>query len=363
MRQTLTLSLMIAVMVVATGCTRDDLSRALATRAAAAAGEVAQEAAALEALPATSVATASAAPGQIAAAGISSPMTVSLLATFPALVATPTPVPTTAPTQSPTTRPPTAPTAAPPSATTVKPTVAATASPTAVPTVAAAATATATTAPTAAATDEGYLQPGGRVSMMLFERERASYLVRGRAGDALVLIVRPESRLDASLAFYAGDQTGVSDRRRMLASADRGGRGEIEVLMYSPDEDGTYTYIVRSGDTRGKFAAALYSLLDPAPGVLLQEAGSLAAGEAMEYAAASEPGHGILIMVRPADSSNLILDLFNEAGERVTTSNYTGRGGLETAYAVPAFPMSYTIRVRAAANEPSDYHIAIVSMR
>jgi hypothetical protein len=67
-------------------------------------------------------------------------------------------------------------------------------------------------------------------------------------------------------------------------------------------------------------------------------------------------------MVDPTDTSDVALDILGADGAVLTTSNYSGPGGVEVAYVLPLGTTNYTIQVREANGGASSFVVAVVTL-
>lgn len=205
--------------------------------------------------------------------------------------------------------------------------------------------------------------PGQVDTATLAEGGSRAYLIDGVQFQPQVLFVEPVRELDVALASYAGDQTGqLPEGGAPLSSADNALAGRPEVLVLSPESSGTYTFVVRATSGAGEFTAHLYSPTAAALGMAVQQPDTLGAGETKSYSVTSRGARPVLVMVDPTDLSDVAIDILDANGGLLTTSNFGGAGGIETAYVLPMGTTSYTVNVREANGQPSSYNVAIVTM-
>jgi hypothetical protein len=282
-----------------------------------------------------------------------------------AIADTPTTAPATAepPTEAPTEA--ALPTLPPPTAAPEQPTATAETAPTAAASPTSEPTPT-SEPPTAAPGGEGFA-PGQQDTATLAEGQSKAYLYNGTQFQPAVLFVEPESELDVALAVYAGDATGGTPGSPPLAQADNTLAGRPEILVLSPDASGQFTFVVTAVSVaeaggQGAFTAHLYSPTTAAMGMAVQQADTLAAGEAKTYAVTSRGPRPVLAMVDPTDTSDVALDILDANGAVLTTSNYSGPGGIEVGYVLPLGTTNYIIQVRESTGAASTYVVAIVTL-
>jgi hypothetical protein len=221
-------------------------------------------------------------------------------------------------------------------------------------------TETATPEPTAAT----LFAPGSQEGGSLAEGGAMAYLVNARRFQPVILFVEPTNELNVALTAYVGDQTGQTTPEGVspVAEADNTLAGRPEILVLSPEGDGLYTLVVRAASGQGSFAAHLYDLTTPAPGAAVQQADALAAGETKAYAVTSNGARPVIAVVNPTDQSDAALDVIGSDGTLLTTANFGGPGGVETAYVLPLGTTSYTVNVREANGGPSAFQVLIVTL-
>jgi hypothetical protein len=218
--------------------------------------------------------------------------------------------------------------------------------------------------PTAEPTAVSLFAPGQQDGGSLAAGEAEAYLVDGRRFQPLILFVEPTNELNVALAAYVGDQTAQTMPEGVTppAAVDNALAGRPEVLVLSPEADGLYTFVVRAAAGEGSFAAHLYDLITPAPGIAVQQPDTLLAGEEKMYNITSRGPRPVIAVADPADQSDIALDILDANGTLLTTANYSGPGGVETAYVLPLGETAYTVNVREANGGPATYQILVITV-
>ncbi len=206
--------------------------------------------------------------------------------------------------------------------------------------------------------------PGQQDGASLFAGGTIAYLVDGRPFQPYILFVEPSNELNVALAAYVGDQTGQTTPEGVtpLASADNALAGRPEILVLSPESPGLFTLVVRSAAGEGTFNAHLFDLTTPARGVVIQQPDALEAGVEKMYPVTSNGPRPIIVVADPSDQSDIALDILGDDGTILTTANYSGAGGVETAYVLPLGTTAYTVKVREANGGPSSYQIIVIAL-
>ena len=190
-----------------------------------------------------------------------------------------------------------------------------------------------------------------------------SYLVQGRPFAPIILFVEPENNLDVALAAYSGDLSGqTTPAVTALAAADNALAGRPEILVLSPESDGMFTFVVRATSGEGNFVAHLFDLTTPAPGVVIQQPDMLAAGTEKVYTVTSRGARPVIVVIDPTDQSDVALDVMGADNALLTTANYGGPGGAETAYVLPLGTVAYSIKIREVNNGPAAFQILVIAM-
>ena len=216
--------------------------------------------------------------------------------------------------------------------------------------------------PTAAPSGELFA-PGQVDGATLAGGGATSYLVQGRRFAPVILFVEPQNPLDVALAAYSGDLSGQTTPAGVaLASADNALAGRPEILVLSPESDGLFTCVVRAASGEGNFTAHLFDLTTPAPGVVIQQADTLAAGTEKVYSVTSRGARPLIVVVDPTDESDLALDVIGTDNALLTTANYGGPGGAETAYVLPLGTATYAIKIREANSGAAAFQILVIAM-
>ncbi len=230
----------------------------------------------------------------------------------------------------------------------------------------------ATTAPTAEATSAvasptaaagNLFAPGQVDGATLAAGAAVSYQVQGRRFAPIILFVEPENNLDVALAVYGGDLSGqTTPEVTALAAADNALAGRPEILVLSPESDGLFTFVIRAASGEGSFAAHLFDLTTPAPGVVIQQPDMLAAGTEKVYSVTSRGARPVIAVVDPTDQSDVALDVMGADNALLTTANYGGAGGAETAYVLPLGTVAYSLKIREVNNGPAAFQILVIAM-
>jgi hypothetical protein len=223
---------------------------------------------------------------------------------------------------------------------------------------------TATMLPTPVPSPASFFGPGQQDGASLADGSAMTYLVQGTAFQPLILFVEPTNELNVALSAYRGDVSNQTTPEGVtpLASADNTLAGRPEILVLSPEVNGVYTLVVRAAAGEGSFIAHLFDLTTPAPGVVVQQPDTLATGGEKSYNVTSNGPRPVIAVADPTDQSDLALDILSADGTVLTTANFSGPGGVETAYVLPLGTTTYTIRVREANGGASEFQIAVIAL-
>ena len=218
--------------------------------------------------------------------------------------------------------------------------------------------------PTAEPTTVSLFAPGQQDGGSLAAGQATAYLVDARRFQPLILFAEPTNELNIALAAYVGDQTQQTMPEGITppAAADNAMAGRPEILVLSPEADGLYTFVVRAIAGEGSFAVRLYDLTTPASGIAVQQPDTLAAGEEKSYTVTSRGPRPVIAVADPTDQSDLALDILGADGTLLTTANYSGPGGVETAYVLPLGETTYTVRIREANGGPAAFQILVITL-
>lgn len=206
--------------------------------------------------------------------------------------------------------------------------------------------------------------PGRQTGTSLPAGGAMAYLVDGRPFQPYILFVEPSNELNVALAAYVGDQTGQTTPEGVtpLAAADNALAGRPEILVLSPESPGLFTLVVRAMAGEGSFNAHLFDLTTPARGVVIQQDDALDAGVEKMYPVTSNGPRPVIVVADPSDQSDIALDILGDDGTILTTANYSGPGGVETAYVLPLGATSYTVKVREVNGGPANYQIIVIAL-
>jgi hypothetical protein len=218
--------------------------------------------------------------------------------------------------------------------------------------------------PTTEPTVVSLFGPGQQTTATLEAGGSSTYLYQGIRFQPVVLFVEPENELNIALAAYAGDVTGQTTPEGLtsLASADNALAGRSEILVLSPEADGLFTFVLRAVSGQGNYTAHLYDLTTPAPGMAVQQPDSFDAGQERTYTVTSRGTRPVIAIADPVDQSDIALDVLGADGALLTTANFSGPGGVETAYVLPLGVTDYTFRIREVNGGPSAFNVAIIAM-
>lgn len=218
--------------------------------------------------------------------------------------------------------------------------------------------------PTAEPTVASLFAPGQQDGASLTAGESRAYLVDARRFQPLILFIEPSNELDVALTAYVGDQTGQTTPEGVTppVAADNALAGRPEILVLSPETDGLHTLVVRAVAGEGSIAAHLYDLTTPAPGVAVQQPDTLSPGTEKIYAVTSRGPRPVIAVADPTDQSDLALDILAADGTLLTTANFGGAGGVETAYVLPLGATSYNVKVREANGGTAAFQILVVTL-
>ena len=213
-------------------------------------------------------------------------------------------------------------------------------------------------------TPNSLFAPGQQDGTTLVAGGSQAYLIEGRRFEPFVLFVEPANELDIGLVAYTGNQSGQTTPEGIApaVAADNALAGRPEILVLSPESDGLYTLVVHAVSGEGSFVARLFDLTTPAPGVVVQQPDMLSAGAEKLYGVASHGARPVIAVADPADQSDIALDILAEDGTLLTTANYSGPGGVETAYVPPLGTLNYTVKVREANNGASSFQILVIAL-
>lgn len=206
--------------------------------------------------------------------------------------------------------------------------------------------------------------PGQQTGTSLPAGGSMAYLVDGRPFQPYILFVEPSNELNVALAAYVGDQTGQTTPEGVTppAAADNALAGRPEILVLSPESPGLFTLVVRAVAGEGSFNAHLFDLTTPARGVVIQQPDTLDAGVEKMYPVTSNGPRPVIVVADPSDQSDIALDILGEDGTILTTANYSGAGGVETAYVLPLGATTYTVKVREANGGSASYQIIVIAL-
>lgn len=265
---------------------------------------------------------------------------------------TPVPTPTEEPTATaepptPTPDPPTA-TAEPPTST-PEPTV--TAEPTATPTV---------------VVESAPLAPGQVATKSLAGEAFDLYTFTGTQFRPLLIFVEVGSDFDVSAAVYEGEITtaGALEESTPLSEADAGTEGAPEILVFTPEENGQYSLVIRgtAGGEAGIYFVHLFDALTAIDeSTPLEDA--LAAGETKSYTVESNGRRPILVFVDPTDRSDLSIAVSDPDGNVVAEADFSGSLSAEALYVLPRQTTTYTVTISEVNDAAATYNLLIVALQ
>ena len=80
------------------------------------------------------------------------------------------------------------------------------------------------------------------------------------------------------------------------------------------------------------------------------------------YSVTSCGARPVIVVVDPTDESDLALDVLGGDNALLTTANYGGPGGAETAYVLPLGTATYSIKIREANGGAAAFQILVIAM-
>ncbi len=218
--------------------------------------------------------------------------------------------------------------------------------------------------PSPAAPGGDSFAPGQATGSTLATGGSTAYRAQGQRFQPLILFVEPVNQLDVALAVYGGDLSGQTTPEGVtpLTAADNALAGRPEILVLSPEADGAYTFVVRAASGEGSYTARLYDLTTSGPDMAVQQSDTLDGGTEKAYAVNSRGARPVIAVADPSDLSDIALDVLGADGALVTTANYGGPGGAETAYVLPLGATSFTVKVREVNGAVAAFQIAIITL-
>ncbi|HMT20481.1 MAG TPA: hypothetical protein PKE20_04420, partial [Promineifilum sp.] len=79
-------------------------------------------------------------------------------------------------------------------------------------------------------------------------------------------------------------------------------------------------------------------------------------------AVTSHGARPVIAVADPTDQSDLALDILDANGTLLTSANFSGPGGVETAYVLPLGATSYTVKVREVNGGPAMFQILVITL-
>lgn len=207
------------------------------------------------------------------------------------------------------------------------------------------------------------LAPGQRDTATLAAGAFRVYPFQGTAFEPVLLFVETADTLDVIVAAYAGQVEPDASLSNLApeAEADFSQAGGPEILVFTPGDDGLYSFVVH-GQGTGEYTLYLFDARTSSPNVVVQQAGSLMAGATSAYGVQSNGGRPVLVWVTPEGQVDLTVQIRDSNGNMVQDANYSGRGSAEAVFVLPLQTTQYTVTIGEATGTAADYRVAIIAL-
>lgn len=179
-----------------------------------------------------------------------------------------------------------------------------------------------------------------------------------------LFFAQPAGSLDVELRAYGG---GIQPDGVALvnpqATANFGGAGVPEMLVYTPQTDEVHTTAVASlNNTAGNFRLYLFDATTQTADTAVLEQINLAPGEIRSFQVDSPDGNPVIIMADPLGTAEDVLvtarDEVGTAGE----ANFGGGGSAEALYLLPLRATTYTVEISEVTAQSATVNLHIVTL-
>ena len=217
--------------------------------------------------------------------------------------------------------------------------------------------------------DMGYLGEIG-------PREFKVYIFEALEDQTIFAAVRVKPELDIGLQVFEGNITGearaqgtsVQNYLKSNApnrAADFNGKGLMEVIAYTPREDGEISIVVTStADSSGTFRFYAFNQTTSSANIVYNQTVQLDSGQTTQVGATSNGGKPVVTFINPLSSgADARIVIKNSGGTVLTDANYAGGGSYETAYMLPPRTTSYSIELSNVGGSTESFEILIVALQ
>jgi hypothetical protein len=295
--------------------------------------------------------------GLVACGGGEPTLTAELLPTVADVAIIPTLTPTLIPTLTPSPTPTATPTLTPTSVVQFAPTSTPTGSPTPRPTLI------------------PFVAPGTAVGDILEPNQPRVYSLQATARQPLYLMTEGVDELDLALAVYDMDViTFATETNEPIPSflannaPDRvvqlNGAGFPELMIYTPDEDGTFSIGVGGVDgTAGAFRLYVFDPYTITQHTSVASTETIPAGGSKSYAVRSYGKRPVAIFARPLDGNDVAIVIKKSDGEQISRANFAGASAAELTFYKPGGSVPLTIEIQDVGGRGGRVQLIIATPR
>jgi hypothetical protein len=202
------------------------------------------------------------------------------------------------------------------------------------------------------------------------------HLVDAQKGKTVFVIVRVKPEVDAGLLIFEGDLASVAKEEGMSVQdllisnkADRAanfsGKGFMEVIAYTPKEDGDLSIVVTSAaDSEGPYRLYVFDQTTASANVAFNQTVQLDAGQTTVAEVTSNGGKPVVAFLNPLSSAaDGKITIKSSSGAVITEANYSGGGSYETLFVLPLSTTGYTIELTNVSGSAGTFEIVILAIQ
>lgn len=236
-------------------------------------------------------------------------------------------------------------------------------------------TSTPTGSPTPRPTLIPYVAPGSAVADVLEVGQARVFSIDVTRREPLYLMTEGADDLDLALAVYDFDTiTTAAESNEPLGNllatnapdklVEFNGPGLPELLMYTPDRDGTFSIGVGGVDgTAGPFRLYVFDPITQTRHTSFAGVETVPAGGTRQYNINSFGKRPVAIFARPLDRNDVAIAIKNPDGSQISRANFGGTGTAEITFYKPGGSVPLIIEIQDVGGRGGRYQLIIATPR
>ncbi|MFK7804772.1 MAG: hypothetical protein AB8G95_24260 [Anaerolineae bacterium] len=202
------------------------------------------------------------------------------------------------------------------------------------------------------------------------------HIVEARQDQTVFAAVRVKPEVDAGLLIFEGNvaniarEEGVAVQDLLTSNkADReanfSGQGFMEVIAYTPKEDGEVSIVVTSSaDSDGLYRLYVFDQTTASPNIVYNQTVQLDGGQTTPIGVTSNGGKPIVAFINPLDAAvDGKIAIKNSGGSIVTEANYAGGGSYETSFVLPLTTTGFSVEMTNVSGTTGFFEILVLAIQ